>query len=241
MKEIMLTGVPDVKNPISLARVILLDSISPHTIQPCPPNLLCGVAATKYAQERRLVVVPNKDLLAPSAWERHRRWMYEAHCMANDIPVSSSSHSMAVPAEPAPVARITMGNDDDAGFPRAESSIGGIFDAENPDSTCLGTEPMAEVSTDPEGQYPPAEIRGLFETPSTPPPLTPRSHAVIYTGRALVEEERPHRPLLPTAISVADIPTPATAVGSASMKPGERISHSVSRFDGQQPSSFHFV
>ncbi|KAL5362392.1 nucleophile aminohydrolase [Aspergillus floccosus] len=70
-------AVAQVKNPISLARVILDASAKPLSLQRVPPNFLVGQGATDFAYEHGLVVLPHDGLIAPAAKERWRRWRLE--------------------------------------------------------------------------------------------------------------------------------------------------------------------
>ncbi|KAI9045231.1 threonine aspartase 1 [Aspergillus affinis] len=67
----------DVKNPISLARVILDASSKPLSLQRVPPNFLVGQGATDFAFENRLVVLPDDGLISPAARERWLRWQQD--------------------------------------------------------------------------------------------------------------------------------------------------------------------
>ncbi|OJJ70489.1 hypothetical protein ASPBRDRAFT_128684 [Aspergillus brasiliensis CBS 101740] len=67
-------AVGQVKNPISLARVILDASSKPLSLSRVPPNFLVGQGATDFAYEHGLVVLPPDALVAPSARERWTHW-----------------------------------------------------------------------------------------------------------------------------------------------------------------------
>ncbi|PLB42097.1 N-terminal nucleophile aminohydrolase [Aspergillus candidus] len=67
-------AVPQVKNPVSLARVIYEHSSKPLSLQRVPPNFLVGQGATDFAYEHGLVVLPHDALISPTAQERWNRW-----------------------------------------------------------------------------------------------------------------------------------------------------------------------
>lgn len=67
----------DVKNPISLARVILDTTANPLTLHRVPPNFLVGSGATDFAYENRLPVLPHDALIGEGARQRWQRWTYE--------------------------------------------------------------------------------------------------------------------------------------------------------------------
>ncbi|KKK26088.1 hypothetical protein ARAM_007492 [Aspergillus rambellii] len=70
-------AVPNVKNPISLARVILDSSQKPLTLHRVPPNFLVGPGAMDYAYEQGLVVLPHDGLISDVSKERWHRWKRE--------------------------------------------------------------------------------------------------------------------------------------------------------------------
>ncbi|BCR88598.1 threonine aspartase 1 [Aspergillus chevalieri] len=70
-------AVSHVKNPISLARVILDTSSNPLSLHRVPPNFLVGSGATDFAYENRLPVLPHDALIAEGAKQRWKRWSCE--------------------------------------------------------------------------------------------------------------------------------------------------------------------
>ncbi|EAW13027.1 threonine aspartase 1 [Aspergillus clavatus NRRL 1] len=68
-------AVAQVKNPISLARVILEASSRPLTCHRVPPNFLVGDGATDFAFEQGLVVLPPDALISRESKERWHRWL----------------------------------------------------------------------------------------------------------------------------------------------------------------------
>ena len=64
----------EVKNPVSLARVIYEHSSKPLSLQRVPPNFLVGQGAVDFAYEHGLVVLPHDALISPTAQERWNRW-----------------------------------------------------------------------------------------------------------------------------------------------------------------------
>ncbi|KAJ5312425.1 hypothetical protein N7508_003255 [Penicillium antarcticum] len=67
-------AVPNVKNPISLARKIYDQSNRSVGISRVPPNFVVGEGARDFAWENGLAVVPNEDLVHPGAGGRWRQW-----------------------------------------------------------------------------------------------------------------------------------------------------------------------
>ncbi|XHG04780.1 hypothetical protein AWENTII_008028 [Aspergillus wentii] len=70
-------AVAQVKNPISLARVVLEASTKPLSLQRVPPNFLVGSGAVDFAYEHGLVVLPHDGLISVAAKERWNRWRHD--------------------------------------------------------------------------------------------------------------------------------------------------------------------
>ena len=64
----------EIKNPISLARVILDESTKPLTLARVPPNLLVGTGATEFAYDKGVTVLPNEFLVSSNSRDRWLRW-----------------------------------------------------------------------------------------------------------------------------------------------------------------------
>src|SRR5271168_3328129 len=67
----------EIKNPISLARVILNESTKPLSLARVPPNLLVGAGATEYAYDKGVTVLPNEFLVSNNSRDRWLRWKQE--------------------------------------------------------------------------------------------------------------------------------------------------------------------
>ncbi|KAK5634220.1 hypothetical protein RRF57_009934 [Xylaria bambusicola] len=67
-------AVPNVKNPISLARMILESSNKPLSLRRVPPNLLVCEGARDFARDSGMVLVANADLISKNARDRFVRW-----------------------------------------------------------------------------------------------------------------------------------------------------------------------
>lgn len=65
---------PEIKNPISLARMVYEHTSKPLTLRRVPPNLLCAQGATEFAAELGMPVLPHDMLVSPAAKERWLRW-----------------------------------------------------------------------------------------------------------------------------------------------------------------------
>ncbi|KAI1135777.1 N-terminal nucleophile aminohydrolase [Hypoxylon sp. FL0543] len=67
-------AVPNIKNPITLAKVVLQYSSKPLSLRRVPPNLLIGEGAKEFARESGMSLVPNEWLVSKNARDRYVRW-----------------------------------------------------------------------------------------------------------------------------------------------------------------------
>jgi taspase (threonine aspartase 1) len=69
-----LTLFPEVKNPISVAKVVLDRSKDILSLRRVPPNLLVAQGATDFAHLQGISILPYDSLVSPAARERWLRW-----------------------------------------------------------------------------------------------------------------------------------------------------------------------
>jgi taspase (threonine aspartase 1) len=67
----------DIKNPISLARMVLDNSTKPMSLNRVPPNLLVGAGATDFAYENGMPILHADFLIAKGSKERWLRWRHD--------------------------------------------------------------------------------------------------------------------------------------------------------------------
>ncbi|KAI1769771.1 N-terminal nucleophile aminohydrolase [Hypoxylon cercidicola] len=67
-------AVPNIKNPIALAKAILNGSSKPLSLRRVPPNLLIGDGAKEFARESGMLLIPNDNLVSRNAKDRYIRW-----------------------------------------------------------------------------------------------------------------------------------------------------------------------
>ncbi|KAH7414237.1 nucleophile aminohydrolase [Phaeosphaeria sp. MPI-PUGE-AT-0046c] len=67
-------AVAQIKNPISLARLVHEHSMHSLTLRRVPPNLLVAQGATEFAIEMGMPILPHDALVSPAAKERWLRW-----------------------------------------------------------------------------------------------------------------------------------------------------------------------
>ncbi|KAK3397266.1 putative 20S proteasome subunit alpha type 2 [Sordaria brevicollis] len=87
-------AVPGIKNPISLAKLILDRSSQPLSLRRVPPNILVGLGARDFAEEHGMATVPNEHLISKNAKDRFLRWKEDLKKAEarQTTPGSSSSH-----------------------------------------------------------------------------------------------------------------------------------------------------
>ncbi|KAF2461001.1 nucleophile aminohydrolase [Lineolata rhizophorae] len=67
-------AVAQIKNPISLARILYDNTTREMSLRRVPPNLLVGQGATDYAFENGISILPFDAIVSPAARERWYRW-----------------------------------------------------------------------------------------------------------------------------------------------------------------------
>ncbi|KAL2002400.1 hypothetical protein VTN02DRAFT_6866 [Thermoascus thermophilus] len=70
-------AISQIRNPISLARIVLESSTKPLSLHRVPPNLLVGPGATDFAYSNGVPILPHDFLISPPARERWLRWRHD--------------------------------------------------------------------------------------------------------------------------------------------------------------------
>ncbi|KAI2616265.1 N-terminal nucleophile aminohydrolase [Hypoxylon sp. NC1633] len=78
-------AVPNIKNPISLAKSVLQGSNRPLSLRRVPPNLLIGDGAREFAKECGIPLVPNEWLVSRNARDRYIKWQEDLRRAENKI------------------------------------------------------------------------------------------------------------------------------------------------------------
>lgn len=86
----------EIKNPVSLARLILETSSRPLSLRRVPPNLLVGQGATDFAWEHGIPVVPHDMMCSKNARERYIRWREDLRRAEGARMTPSSSNSSQI-------------------------------------------------------------------------------------------------------------------------------------------------
>ncbi|KAH7222851.1 nucleophile aminohydrolase [Fusarium oxysporum] len=67
-------AVPNIRNPISLAKLVLDMSNKPLSLRRVAPNALVGEGARAFAEEHGLMIYPNEYMVSKNARDRFLRW-----------------------------------------------------------------------------------------------------------------------------------------------------------------------
>ncbi|OTB08928.1 hypothetical protein M426DRAFT_129359 [Hypoxylon sp. CI-4A] len=77
---------PNIRNPITLAKVILQRSNQPLSLRRVPPNLLIGDGARDFALESGMTVIPNEWLVSKNARDRYFKWQDDLRRAEGKVP-----------------------------------------------------------------------------------------------------------------------------------------------------------
>ncbi|OCK83257.1 N-terminal nucleophile aminohydrolase [Lepidopterella palustris CBS 459.81] len=88
-------AVAQVKNPISLARLVLEHTTKTLSLRRVPPNLLVSQGATDFAFEQGMPVLPHDALVSPAARERWLRWKSDLKYAERKVKCDTRENSTA--------------------------------------------------------------------------------------------------------------------------------------------------
>ncbi|KAI0384657.1 N-terminal nucleophile aminohydrolase [Hypomontagnella monticulosa] len=152
-------AVPNIQNPITLAKTILRRSNEPLSLRRVPPNLLIGDGAKLFARETGIPVVPNEWLVSRNARDRFVRWredMKRAESQDARTPVPAAYDQLAKSGYSEEVRQSTHKD-------HATAILTGTWNEGQPDSPAVtgghspSVSPLSESGT--------APIRGQSPTP----------------------------------------------------------------------------
>ncbi|KAK2592952.1 hypothetical protein QQS21_009359 [Conoideocrella luteorostrata] len=136
-------AVPNIRNPISLAKLILDTSSQPLSLRRVPPNALVGEGARAFAEEYGMVICANEYLVSKNSRDRFFRWqedLLRAEERFQEPRVTSSSQPMPTSCVPCQFENTTA-LDTHQEFPRDHTAaiIAGTWNEGQPDSPYAGT------------------------------------------------------------------------------------------------------
>ncbi|RWA11751.1 hypothetical protein EKO27_g3356 [Xylaria grammica] len=164
-------AVPNVKNPITLARMILESSNKPLSLRRVPPNLLVCDGARDFARDSGIELVPNRSLVSKNAHDRFVRWRDDLRRAENrDAQVTPSSRGETIPQ---------YDFDQDPRKEHTNAILTGTWNEGQPDSPAP---PSPWLS--------PHNLRSPISTPSTgtaqsSPKPTPERNPLSFLGASL--------------------------------------------------------
>ncbi|KAG6276852.1 hypothetical protein E4U47_007816 [Claviceps purpurea] len=142
-------AVPNIRNPISLAKLILDTSSQPLSLRRVPPNALVGQGARVFAEEHGMVTCANEYLVSKNSRDRFFRWqedLLRAEEKMQDVRASLASQAAPPPAACVPCQYDTApAVDSHELFPRdhAAAIVAGTWNEGQPDSPYAGSPPMS--------------------------------------------------------------------------------------------------
>ncbi|KAG6105855.1 hypothetical protein E4U14_004906 [Claviceps sp. LM454 group G7] len=169
-------AVPNIRNPISLAKLILDTSSQPLSLRRVPPNALVGQGARVFAEEHGMVTCANEYLVSKNSRDRFFRWqedLLRAEEKMQDVRASLASQAAPPAAACVPCQYDTApAVDSHEVFPRdhAAAIVAGTWNEGQPDSPYAGS--------------PAPDVMVTQDTPMSLHPRTASPLASACTSRA---------------------------------------------------------
>ncbi|EEU42452.1 uncharacterized protein NECHADRAFT_40402 [Fusarium vanettenii 77-13-4] len=143
-------AVPNIRNPISLAKLILDKSNKPLSLRRVPPNALIGEGAKAFAEEHGLVTCPNEYMVSKNARDRFLRWQEDlkrAETKSKDSRASPEVGETSIGCPPCQYDTASTPKPQQS-FPRDHRAaiMAGTWNEGQPDSPWMGT-PIQETTT----------------------------------------------------------------------------------------------
>ncbi|KAK4228439.1 nucleophile aminohydrolase [Podospora fimiseda] len=144
-------AVPGIKNPISLAKMILDASSQPLSLRRVPPNILVGIGAKEFAEEHGMNSIMNENLTSKNAKDRFLRWSEDLKRAEAKL-TSASTYTCNYP-EGKESRMSSPGEYEKAAIPAGHSPkrdhtsaiLTGTWNEGQPDSPCIPGTPLGEV------------------------------------------------------------------------------------------------
>ncbi|CAG9944181.1 unnamed protein product [Clonostachys rosea f. rosea IK726] len=170
-------AVPNIRNPISLAKLILDRSNQPLSLRRVPPNVLVGDGAKTFAEEYGMVTFANEYLVSKNARDRFLRWQDDLNRAENKLRDTKAT----VGPEQGPLACDPCQYSTDVqDIPRDHTAaiMAGTWNEGQPDSPYRGT-PISETGGS--GSSSPANY---FRSPGVAIPISSRTSVRATTERS---------------------------------------------------------
>lgn len=209
-------AVPGIKNPISLARLILETSAQPLSLRRVPPNILVGLGAKEFAEEHGMAPVLNEHLVSKGAKYRYNRWLDDLKRV--EVGTSEPEYRTTVPPirpetdlrhlSPAEYEKAAFPNSSTPRRDHASAILTGTWNEGQPDSPYQSGTPLGENGSPPGATLPPtAALRynnsSMESSPNSPNKPVDRS-ALGYMSAAFQSRTSQSAPKRPRVKSVSD-------------------------------------
>ncbi|KAG8162710.1 hypothetical protein KVR01_007188 [Diaporthe batatas] len=247
-----------IKNPISLAKLILDTSLRPLTLRRVPPNILVGKGATKFGLEHGMSLVKNRALISKNALQRYMKWCDDlSKAQARVTQESGQTQAEAASPEeakyssvPGPVIEPVVQAEALGGLQsltniragqdlttRNHSSalLTGMWNEGQPDSPCDSASPSAPAS-DPSTPTKPSPLAAALQNGIQTPTRSPRGFNMtrpIDATDGPVRESRSKR----LKTSSEDYVNTANGASDLSDDSWDWVDHSVAEKLFSRPSS----
>lgn len=179
-------AVPNIRNPISLAKLILDTSNKPLSLRRVPPNALVGEGARNFAEEHGMATFANEYLVSKNSRDRFLRWQEDLRRAELKSRESKAGSASQINVGCAPCQYDTMAVPDPHRiFPRDHTAaiMAGTWNEGQPDSPYIGTPTSEATSNSEPPMYPTTYARALASPPKSVSRPSPRSvPAVLMYG-----------------------------------------------------------
>ncbi|KAM0345341.1 hypothetical protein ACHAPU_006502 [Fusarium lateritium] len=170
-------AVPNIRNPISLAKLILDKSNIPLSLRRVPPNALVGEGARAFAEEHGLTIYANECMVSKNARDRYLRWQEDLkrdQLKLRELTASPEAQGIVAcpPCQydtaPSPKSHQSLTSQE-----QRAAIVAGTWNEGQPDSPYVST-PSQDTVASPDH---PTSI-SYFRVTSSPTPTTNRSSSV---------------------------------------------------------------
>ncbi|KAK1983173.1 threonine aspartase [Colletotrichum cereale] len=187
-------AVPNIRNPVCLAKLILEKSNQPLSLRRVPPNILVGEGAKNFAMENGMQVVPNDYLVSKNARDRFLRWQEDLkraeerlrQARARKAPGEATDNCQQPEFMPIPV-RLHQNQQRD----HANAILSGTWNEGQPDSPQRGSPALEQM----QGHHQGNTSTGSAYPRTTTPQQTERS-PLSYVGDSAPPANRSQSPIL---------------------------------------------
>ncbi|KAH6997141.1 nucleophile aminohydrolase [Ilyonectria destructans] len=205
-------AVPNIRNPIALAKLILDTSNNPLSLRRVPPNALVGEGAKAFAEEHGLTTYPNEYMISKNARDRFLRWQEDLKRAESKSKTTQSPTPVNSGCVPCQYDTATP-SETHRPFPRDHTAaiMAGTWNEGQTDSPNVDS-PGPETST-------------LLQAPATPDYFRVVGSSTPTVGRSSVHASPEKSPLYSTAVARGpknNSPPPSRSKdGSASPQDGD--------------------